>query len=235
MPRPKTTARNDPRQYDRLVGEWWKPRGSFAALHWLADRRASLIPAPSRRGMTLVDVGCGGGLLATHLHGYRHVGVDLSAPSLRVAASRGVVPVRADAVALPLPDHIADVVVAGELFEHVSDLTRVVGEIARVLRPEGILVFDTINRTFWARLSLVVVGESVPGGPPHRIHDPSLFVRPSRLADLLGEHGFRLRVRGLRPSIRDYVSFLLGRRDSVRMLPTRSLASVYQGVGRRTS
>ncbi|MGH2673977.1 MAG: bifunctional 2-polyprenyl-6-hydroxyphenol methylase/3-demethylubiquinol 3-O-methyltransferase UbiG [Actinomycetota bacterium] len=228
-------ARNDPRQYDRLAGEWWNPKGSLAALHWLADARADLIPAPARRGLTLVDIGCGGGLLATHLAQYRHVGVDLSAPSLRVAASHGVVPVRADAAALPLRDRTADVVVAGELFEHVPDLPRVIAEIARVLRPDGVLVFDTINDTMWSRLSLVVVGERVPGGPPSRIHDPSLFVRPRRIARLLGRHGLRVRVRGLRPSLRDYLAFLLGRRGSVRMLPTRSLASVYQGVGRKTS
>jgi 2-polyprenyl-6-hydroxyphenyl methylase/3-demethylubiquinone-9 3-methyltransferase len=235
MPRAKTAPRNDPGHYDRLAGEWWKPRGSFAALHWLADARAELIPAPSRRGPTLVDLGCGGGLLATHLDGYRHVGVDLSAPSLRVAASHGVVPVRADAAALPFRDHVADVVVAGELFEHVRDLPLVVAEIARVLRPEGVLVFDTINDTVWSRLSLVVVGERLPGGPPPRIHDPSLFVPPGRLAGLLGRHGFRVRVRGLRPSLRDYLAFLLGRRGPVRMLPTRSVASVYQGVGRKAS
>ncbi len=235
MPRAKTNARNDPRQYDRLAGEWWKPRGSFAALHWLAHSRADLVPAPARRGPTLVDIGCGGGLLATHLHAYRHVGVDLSAPSLRVAASHGVLPLRADAVALPLRDHVADVVVAGELFEHVPNLPPVIAEIARVLRPEGVLVFDTINDTIWSRFSLVVVGERIPGGPPPRIHDPSLFVRPSRIAHLLGRHGFRVRVRGLRPSARDYIAFLLGRRRLVRMLPTRSLASVYQGVGRKRS
>jgi 2-polyprenyl-6-hydroxyphenyl methylase / 3-demethylubiquinone-9 3-methyltransferase len=235
MLRARTAARNDPKQYDRLAGEWWKPRGSFAALHWLADCRADLVPPPPRRGMTLVDIGCGGGLLAAHLHAYRHVGIDLSAPSLRVAASHGVVPLQADATALPLRDHVADVVVAGELFEHVSDLPQVIAEIARVLRPDGVLVFDTINHTLWSRVSLVVVGERIPGGPPAKIHDPSLFVRPSRLGDLLGGHGFRVRVRGLRPSVRDYVAFLLGRRESVRMLPTRSLASLYQGVGRKAS
>ncbi len=235
MRRSNTGVRNDPGQYDRLAGEWWKPRGSFAALHWLADARADLIPAPARRGPTLVDLGCGGGLLAPHVEGYRHVGVDLSARSLRTAAGHGVLPVRADAAALPLRDHVADVLIAGELFEHVTDLPGVIAEIARVLRPDGVLVFDTINDTLWSRLSLVVVGERVPGGPPPRIHDPSLFVRPGRLADLLGRHGFRVRVRGLRPSVRDYAAFLLGRRDSVRLLPTRSLASVYQGVGRKAS
>jgi 2-polyprenyl-6-hydroxyphenyl methylase / 3-demethylubiquinone-9 3-methyltransferase len=235
MPKPRTIARNDPGQYDELADEWWNPRGSFAGLHWLARSRADLIPAPANRGLTLVDLGCGGGLLATHVAAYRHVGIDLSARSLRTAAGHGVLPVRADVTALPLRDHVADVLVAGELFEHVADLPGVIAEIARVLRPGGTLVFDTINDTLWSRLSLVIVGERVPGGPPHRIHDPALFVRPRRLADLLGRHGFQVRVRGLRPSARDYLAFLLGRRDSVRMLPTRSLASLYQGVGRKAS
>jgi 2-polyprenyl-6-hydroxyphenyl methylase / 3-demethylubiquinone-9 3-methyltransferase len=235
MRRPRTIARNDPGQYDQLADEWWKPRGSFAGLHWLARSRADLIPAPAHRGLTLVDLGCGGGLLATHVAAYRHVGVDLSARSLRTAAGHGVLPVRADAAALPLRDHIADVLVAGELFEHVADLPGVIAEIARVLRPGGTLVFDTINDTLWSRLSLVIVGERVPGGPPPRIHDPALFVRPRRLANLLSRYGFRVRVRGLRPSVRDYLAFILGRRESVRMLPTRSLASLYQGVGRKAS
>jgi 2-polyprenyl-6-hydroxyphenyl methylase/3-demethylubiquinone-9 3-methyltransferase len=235
MRRSKAILRNDPGQYDRLAGEWWKPRGSFAALHWLADARADLIPTPRGADPTLVDLGCGGGLLAPHVEAYRHVGIDLSWSSLRAAAGHGVLPVRADAVALPLRDHVADVLIAGEIFEHVTDLPGVIAEIARVLRPDGVLVFDTINDTLWSRFSLVVVGERVPGGPPPRIHDPALFVRPGRLADLLGRHGFRVRVRGLRPSVRDYAAFLLGRRDSVRLLPTRSLASVYQGVGRKAS
>jgi 2-polyprenyl-6-hydroxyphenyl methylase / 3-demethylubiquinone-9 3-methyltransferase len=235
MPRSRSIARNDPGQYDELAGEWWKPRGSFAALHWLARSRADLIPTPAHRGLTLVDLGCGGGLLATHVAAYRHIGVDLSARSLRHAARHGVLSIQADAAALPLRDGTADVVVAGEVFEHVVDLPAVVSEIARVLRPGGTLVFDTINDTLWARLSLVIVGERVPGGPPPRIHDPALFVRPRRLADLLGRHGFRVQVRGLRPSVRDYLAFILGRRESVRMLPTRSLASLYQGVGRKAS
>jgi 2-polyprenyl-6-hydroxyphenyl methylase/3-demethylubiquinone-9 3-methyltransferase len=230
-----STTRNDPRQYDHLAGEWWKPRGAFAALHWLARARADLVPVPSGPRSTLVDLGCGGGLLTGHVKGYRHVGVDLSAPSLRQAARHGVVPLRADAAALPLRDGVAAVVVAGEILEHVADLPAVVDEIARVLRPGGVLVFDTINDTLWSRFSLVLVGERLPGGPPPLIHDPALFVRPERLGELLARHGFRIRVRGLRPSLRDYVGFLLGRRDSVRMLPTRSLTSVYQGVGRKAS
>ena len=138
---------------------------------------------------------------------------------------------RGDVAALPLTSGAADVVVAGELFEHVADLEGAVAEVSRVLRPGGVVVVDTISATRRARVSLVTVGEWLPGGPPRRIHDPELFVAPGRLIDLFASHGVELQVGGLRPSVIDYLRFLVRRRSPVRMLPSRSLATVYQGVG----
>ncbi len=202
-------------------------------MHWLARARAELIPPSSSPGDLLVDVGCGGGILSAFVRGYLHVGVDLTQSALVVARARGVVPVRADAAALPLAAGVAHVVVAGEVFEHVADLEGSVAEVSRVLRPGGVVVLDTINATRRARLVLVTVGEWLPGGPPPRIHDPELFVAPARLMALFAGHGVELRVGGLRPSAIDYLRFILGRRPAVRMLPTRSVAGVYQGVGRK--
>ena len=231
--RPPRRARNDLGQYDDLVEEWWKPDGEFAALHWLARARATAIPVSPSPNRLLLDAGCGGGILAAHVKGYAHVGVDLTQSALVVAAERGLVPVRADVGALPMASATADVVVAGELFEHVADLETAVAEVSRVLRPGGLVVVDTISATRRARLALVAVGEWLPGGPPRRIHDPALFVAPGRLADLFARHGVELEVRGLRPSFIDYLRFLVRRRRPVRMLPTRSLAAVYQGIGRK--
>jgi 2-polyprenyl-6-hydroxyphenyl methylase/3-demethylubiquinone-9 3-methyltransferase len=233
-------ARNDVRQYDDLVEHWWRPGGRFAARHWLAASRGDLVPpAPGPgadgRAPLLVDVGCGGGLLAGHVTGYRHVGVDLVGSALRTAAAHGVPPVAGDAARLPLRDGAADVVAAGEIFEHVTDLDAVVAEVARVLRPGGTVVFDTINDSRFARVSLVAIGERLPGGPPPRIHDPALFVRPERLAGLFAAHGVTVRCWGLRPSALDYLRFLLGRGRGVRMLRTRSLAGVYQGLGHKAA
>jgi 2-polyprenyl-6-hydroxyphenyl methylase / 3-demethylubiquinone-9 3-methyltransferase len=227
--------RNDPRQYDDLAAHWWRAGGAFAALHWLAEARARLVPPPSRPGALLVDVACGGGLMAPHVPaGYRHLGLDLVASALRVARDHGVHHVaQADLRALPLPTGCADVVVAGEIFEHVADLAGAVAEVARVLAPGGTVVADTINATRWARFSLVTVGERVPGGPPRRCHDPALFVPPARLQGLFARHGVDLQVRGLRVSAPSFAAFLVSRRRPVRMLPTRSLAAVYQAVGRK--
>jgi 2-polyprenyl-6-hydroxyphenyl methylase / 3-demethylubiquinone-9 3-methyltransferase len=233
---PVVRPRNDVRQYDDLVEHWWRPGGRFAALHWLARSRAAVVPpAPPGGRPLLVDVGCGGGLLAAHVTGYRHVGIDLVPSALRTARAHGIAPVAGDAAHLPLPDGVADVVVAGEVFEHVTDLPAVVGEVARVLRPGGTVVFDTINDTRLARVGLVTIAERLPGGPPPRIHDPDLFVTPQRLARLFADHGVATRCWGLRPSAVDYLRFLARRRRPVRMVPTRSLAGVYQGVGQASA
>jgi 2-polyprenyl-6-hydroxyphenyl methylase/3-demethylubiquinone-9 3-methyltransferase len=102
-----------------------------------------------------------------------------------------------------------------------------------VLRPWGTFVFDTINDTRFARLSLVTIGERLPGGPPRACHDPELFVKPDRLRKLCALGGVDLRMNGLRPAAAKYLRFLVNRGTVVPMVPTRSLAGVYQGVGRK--
>jgi 2-polyprenyl-6-hydroxyphenyl methylase/3-demethylubiquinone-9 3-methyltransferase len=237
-------ARNDPRQYDDLAGEWWRPGGIFEILHWLAEARGALIPPAARPGAVLVDAGCGGGLLAPHVRrlGYRHVGVDLRRAGLEQSADRGVTPVTGDVTALPLADGCADVVVAGEILEHVTDLPGAVAELCRVLRPGGLLVLDTVNSSRLGRFVTVTVGErlrSIPKG----IHDPELFVCPAELTTLCARHGVRLKVRGLRPTVSGLLRWLVlptsttngsaAGRPLGRMVPVRSTAVLYQGMGHK--
>ena len=225
--------RNDPRQYDDLAQLWWEPRSRFAMLHWIARARAELVPPAERPGSLLLDLACGAGLLAPHVavKGHRHVGLDLSATALPQARAHGVVPVRGDVQRLPFADAVADVVVAGEVLEHVTDLPATVAEACRVLRPGGTLVVDTIADTWWGRFSAVTVGERVPAGPPKRLHDPALFVDREELRALAAAGGVVLELTGLRPSARDYLGWLVGRRPDVRMLTTRSTAGLFQGWG----
>ena len=222
---------NDPGQYDDLAELWWQPRGRFAMLAWIAEARARLVPPPVRDGALLLDLACGGGLLAPHVHGYRHVGLDLSATALPQARAHGVVPVRGDVLHLPFADRVADVVVAGEVLEHVTEPLGLVAEACRVLRPGGTLVLDTIAATRWGRFSAVTVGERIPAGPPKRLHDPALFVDRCALVAAAARCGVHLTLSGLRPSALDYLAWLAGRKPSVRMLATRSTAGLFQAHG----
>jgi 2-polyprenyl-6-hydroxyphenyl methylase/3-demethylubiquinone-9 3-methyltransferase len=230
-------TRNDPAQYDDLADQWWHPRGAFVMLHWLARARAALVPPASRPGAVLVDLGCGAGLLSAGIAGlgYRHVGVDLTASALRVAAAHGVTALHGNVVAVPLADGCADVVVAGEILEHVTDLRSAVAEACRLLRPGGLLVIDTLADTALARLVAVTVGERVPGGAPPGIHDPALFVNRAALVRECARHGVTLALRGIRPRALDMVRWWAGDRDDVRMVPVSSTAVLFQACGRRAA
>jgi 2-polyprenyl-6-hydroxyphenyl methylase/3-demethylubiquinone-9 3-methyltransferase len=226
-------ARNDPAQYDDLADEWWEPHGEFAALHWLAASRAEHIPPASSPRAVLVDLGCGGGLMAPHVArlGYRHVGVDIGVPGLAHARAHGLLAVRGSVLEVPLADGCADVVLACEVLEHVEDDVAVLAEAARLLRPGGILILDTLADTRLSVLLNVHLLERLPGGPPRGLHDPRLFVNRDRLLAAADRLGLDLRLVGLRPSMREAVPWALGRRDIVRMKPVRWTGSVFAGYG----
>jgi 2-polyprenyl-6-hydroxyphenyl methylase / 3-demethylubiquinone-9 3-methyltransferase len=230
---PPLRQRNDPAQYDDLVEEWWRPRGVFAMLHWIAESRAALIPPAGRDGALLLDIACGGGVMAPYVArlGYRHVGADIGQSALLIAREHGVQPVRADAARLPFADGVADVVVAGEMLEHVTDRPAVVAELCRVLAPGGTLVVDALADTMLAKFVTVTLAERIPGGPPPGLHDPALYVSRGALIAECAEHGVGLRLRGLRPSLVAWVGWLLRRREAGRMVGTRSTAVLFSGTG----
>lgn len=227
--------RNDPAQYDQLADEWWRHDGEFAALHWLAASRAEHVPPAAHPGAVLVDLACGGGLMGPHVQrlGYRHVGVDIGIRGLLLARGHGVRVVRGSVLAVPLADGCADVVLAGEILEHVEDDVGVLAECARLLRPGGTLVLDALAAGRLSTLINVHLLERLPGGPPRGLHDPALFVDRRRLLAAADRLGLDLELVGLRPSMREAIAWKLGRRQSVRMKPIRSTAVVFAGYGRK--
>ncbi len=83
--------------------------------------------------------------------------------------------------ALPYGDADFDAVVCVDVLEHVADLQKVMAEIARVLRPGGLFLFDTINRNPLARLATITIAEDILRLLPRGTHDPALFIRPAEL------------------------------------------------------
>lgn len=225
--------RNDLRQYDTLADTWWDPYGPLAMLRWLAAARATLIPPATAPDAVLVDLGCGGGLLAPHAKrlGYHHIGLDLTTSALTTARHHGLTPLRADVTHLPLRDESAHVVSAGEILEHVANPAAVVKEACRVLRPGGRLVIDTIAATRLARFVAVTVAERIPGGAPPGIHDPALFVDRTAMKQAAAESGVALTLRGLRPAIPGMLRWLAHRDPEVRMVRTWSTAVLFQAYG----
>ncbi len=176
---------------------WWDQRD---VLTYVTPARFSYIAsvAGDLHGRRVLDLGCGGGLLAEPLAraGAEVTGVDISDNALRIArqhAERHRLDIDyrlAPAEDLPFPDGSFDVVVAFDVLEHVTDLQRAVQEAARVLRPGGKLIYDTMNRTWLCRVMVIWFGEHLwPGGPPPGTHRWDKFIRPAELRALLAGGG----------------------------------------------
>ena len=171
----------------------------------LAGRaRAALVPPATRPGAVLVDLGCGGGLLAPHLagKGYRHVGVDLTRSALRPGrrARRARGPGRRDRGAAA-PTAAPTWSAPARCWSTCRTWPRVVAEACRLLRPGGLLVLDTLNATALARLVAVTVGERMPGVRRAASTIPACSCdAAARWSPSAPGTASTLRVRGIRPA-----------------------------------
>lgn len=168
---------------------WWNDaEHDFASLRSVSRFRLQLLQhwlGGDAAGLTVVDLGCGGGLLAVPLArlGARVFGVDRALPALQDACRQecaGFTAVAADLAAVPLRDGIADLVLLADVVEHLRTPAAAIASAARLLRPGGHLFVQTINRTFAARLLAIWLGEGL-GLIPRGTHDHHLFVRPDEL------------------------------------------------------
>jgi 2-polyprenyl-6-hydroxyphenyl methylase / 3-demethylubiquinone-9 3-methyltransferase len=209
----------DCRLYDRMAGSWWDEHGFLHALTALNPSRFGymrrvLVEDLHRdpADLEILDVGCGGGLLAEEFArlGSSVTGVDPSTKSLeaarRHAADAGLSIHYEAGVAeeLPFRDASFDAVYCCDVLEHVDDLDRVIGETARVLKPGGAFLFDTINRTWrsWFVMIFLLQDWNWTRCTPRNLHDWRKFIRPERLQDLLVRHGLApASFRGMEPRV----------------------------------
>ena len=197
---------------DRFAAQadrWWSRRGDMRGLHDINPLRVEYIRRRTRlEDRRVVDVGCGGGLIAEPLAaaGARVTGIDMSEAQLAAARRHmrtGGLAIdyrrtTAEALAASEPEAF-DVVVCLELLEHVPRPAAVVAACARLARAGGDVFFATLNRTLAARLLAVTVAESLLGIVPRGTHDWRRFIRPAELVDWGDSAGLVcMDVRGLR-------------------------------------
>ncbi len=195
-------------KFDALAGRFWDPEGEFGPLHKLNPVRLGYVArvAPLA-GARVLDVGCGGGLLAEALalKGSEVTGIDLSSSLLTTAelhALESGVQVRyrkisAEALAAEAPGSY-DVVTCMEMLEHVPDPASVIGALARLVRPGGSIVASTLNRTPKAFLLAIVGAEYVMRVLPRGTHEYAKVIRPSELGRAARAAGLEVRdVTGL--------------------------------------
>jgi len=179
-------------KFSRLAHRWWDPQGEFRPLHEINPLRLEWIDgAAGLAGKKVLDVGCGGGILAEAMarRGAEVTGIDLGEKGLRVAElhlADSKLPVKYEMVSAE--DHAArhagefDVVTCMELLEHVPEPAGMVAACARLARPGGFVFFSTINRNPKSYLFAVIGAEYVLKLLPKGTHDYLRFIKPSELS-----------------------------------------------------
>jgi len=203
----------DPGEVERfsaLARTWWDPKGAMAPLHRMNPARLGFLRqalldhfgrdpgslAPFE-GLALLDIGCGGGLVAEPMArlGFAVAGLDASAANLAVArahAEAGGLAIDYRDVSLEALSETGerfDAILALEVVEHVADLDRFVAAAAQVLKPGGVLIASTLNRTPKSFLLAIVGAEYVLRWLPRGTHRWDRFLRPSELAAAFRRQG----------------------------------------------
>jgi len=179
-------------KFDAAAPRWWDPDGEFRPLHDLNPARLAYVE--SRAGLAdrqVLDVGCGGGLLAEGMarRGARVLGIDLAPEALAVARLHAVesgLPVEYRQVAVEELAESApagfDVVTCLEMLEHVPDPSAIVAALARLVRPGGHVIVSTINRNAKSFALAIVGAEYVMRLLPMGTHRYARLIRPSELS-----------------------------------------------------
>jgi 2-polyprenyl-6-hydroxyphenyl methylase / 3-demethylubiquinone-9 3-methyltransferase len=179
-------------KFSQLAHRWWDPGSEFKPLHDINPLRLDYIDGiAGLRGKRVLDVGCGGGILAESMaaRGARVTGIDLGEKPLKVAQLHLLesgLPVEyrliaAEALALEAPASF-DVITCMELVEHVPDPGAMVRACAELVKPGGRVFFSTINRNLKSYLLAVIGAEYVLKLLPRGTHEYAKFVKPSELA-----------------------------------------------------
>jgi 2-polyprenyl-6-hydroxyphenyl methylase / 3-demethylubiquinone-9 3-methyltransferase len=200
-------------RFSRLAGEWWDPRGKMAVLHKFNPVRLAYIRdavcrqfgrraghPPCLDGIRILDIGCGGGILCEPLArlGAAMVGADPSPDNIKAAelhAQRGGLTIDyrlAAAEALSRAGERFDVVLAMEVVEHVADVRLFVRCCADMVKPGGLMIAATLNRTVKSFALAILGAEYVLRWLPRGTHRWEKFVTPGELEYAMGQTGMRV-------------------------------------------
>ena len=203
-------------KFDKISESWWDKNGEFKILHQINPIRLQFIKdkislhweiqGQQFMDLSILDVGCGGGLVTVPMHqlGANVTGLDASNNNIKVARNYAekhnlsINYLHCTVEELATTNLQYDVLLCLELVEHVANINYFIKSLASLLKPNGMLILSTLNRTIKSYLLGIIVAEYLLGWVPKRTHDYSKFLKPSELYHLLYNHQMCLKeLKGL--------------------------------------
>ncbi len=187
------------RRFEAIAAEWWDPQGRFKPLHQINPLRLDYIQQRTNlKTAKVLDVGCGGGLLAENMAklGASVTGIDRSPKALSIAQvhaeqSNIIVDYQENDAETWAKTHqnTYDVVTCLEVLEHVPDVARAVAACAQMLKPGGLFFFATLNRTPESYIKAILGAEYILGWLPKGTHQYKKFIKPSEMITAVRQAG----------------------------------------------
>ncbi|MGA2533861.1 MAG: bifunctional 2-polyprenyl-6-hydroxyphenol methylase/3-demethylubiquinol 3-O-methyltransferase UbiG [Candidatus Aminicenantales bacterium] len=246
--------------YSTRSGSWWDPESDFYQMKVAFNpvrvgyaRRILFDELKiDPRGKLALEVGSGGGYLSEEIAGmgFAVTGIDPSGNSLEAAAGHAratgleIIYAAGTGEGIPFRDRSFDAVFCCDVLEHVHDLPKVISEISRVLKPGGVFVFDTLNRTWLSKLLAIKISQQWKRWAfmPPDLHVWEMFIKPRELRALLERHQLEWKEhRGIMPSASPFKTLRFLRKRAkgewtyrdlsarVRMAESRCPAVMYMG------
>ncbi|MTH63011.1 bifunctional 2-polyprenyl-6-hydroxyphenol methylase/3-demethylubiquinol 3-O-methyltransferase UbiG [Paracoccus shanxieyensis] len=213
MPRTSSIDPAEVAKFQAMAAEWWDPQGKFKPLHMLNPTRLEYVTAQIAgqfgrdrdadlpfQGLSILDIGCGGGLMAEPLArlGATVTGADAAERNIAVASLHaeeqglGIDYRATTSEALAAEGHSYDVVMALEIVEHVADPASFIATCRDLVKPGGLLIQSTLNRNPKSFLMGIIGAEWVMRWLPKGTHDWRRFITPDELAAMTQATGLEV-------------------------------------------
>ena len=191
--------------FTKLSEEWWNPEGKFKILHTLTPIRINYIKSfldkknISFKNLKILDLGCGGGLVCEPLArlGASVTGIDFVSQNINVAkkhARESKLKIRysqMDIKKISLKEKY-DLILMFEILEHLDDWKNLIKKMKSLLKPKGILIVSTINRTLLAQILAIFVAENILNWVPKNTHNFKKLIKPEELIYHLKKNKFKV-------------------------------------------